>query len=63
MRKQQGFPGTALPTLLVLSLWSERVRVWKPVTEDIAKSISPGTEIQVEVIAPELYERVFYHPW
>ncbi|KAF5980743.1 hypothetical protein FCOIX_4647 [Fusarium coicis] len=64
MREQQGFPGTALPTLLVISPWSERVRgIWKSVTEDIAKSISPSTEIQVEIIAPELYERVFYHPW
>jgi hypothetical protein len=64
MREQQGFPGTALPTLLVMSPWSERVRgVWKAVTEDIAKTISPGLGIQVEMIAPELYEHIFYHPW
>ncbi|KAF5585056.1 hypothetical protein FPANT_7637 [Fusarium pseudoanthophilum] len=55
MREQQGFPGTALPTLLVISPWSKRVRgVWKAVTEDIAKTISPGLGIQERKKAQDL---------
>ncbi|KAF5568934.1 hypothetical protein FPHYL_2501 [Fusarium phyllophilum] len=50
---------TALPTLLIISPWSERLRgIWESITEAIAKSTSPGTEIQVEMIAPELYRHI-----
>ncbi|KAF5631333.1 hypothetical protein F25303_9705 [Fusarium sp. NRRL 25303] len=63
MREQQGFPSTALPTLLIISPWSESLRgTWKSITEAIAKSTNPGTEIQVEMIAPELYEDIYYYP-
>ncbi|KAF5670735.1 serine threonine kinase [Fusarium circinatum] len=49
MREQQGFPITALPTVLVTSPWSEALRgTWKSITEAIAKSTSPDTGIQGE---------------